>query len=49
MTANVKITGDIAQSGSMTSTGDHTAGGISLTQHSHTGVQTGSGSTGQPQ
>lgn len=49
MTANVKIKGDIDQQGKIASTGDHTAGGISLTQHTHRGVQPGSGNTGQPQ
>lgn len=49
MTANVKIKGDIDQQGKIESTGDHTAGGISLTEHTHKGVQPGSGSTGQPQ
>lgn len=49
MTANVSVNGDIAQQGSMTSTGDHVAGGISLTSHTHTGVEPGSGSTGEPQ
>ena len=49
MTANVKVKGDITQDGNMTSTGDHKAGGISLTEHTHTGVQPGGGNTGQPQ
>ena len=49
MTANVKIKGDIDQQGKIESTGDHTAGGISLTEHTHKGVQPGSGNTGQPQ
>ena len=49
MTANVKVKGDIAQDGNMTSTGDHKAGGISLTEHTHTGVLPGSSNTGQPQ
>lgn len=49
MTANVKIEGDIEQQGKIASTGDHTAGGISLTGHTHKGVQPGSGNTGQPQ
>ena len=49
MTANVKIDGNIAQQGKIESTGDHTAGGISLTEHTHKGVQPGSGNTGQPQ
>lgn len=49
MTANVKVKGDITQDGNMASTGDHKAGGISLTGHTHTGVQPGGGNTGQPQ
>ena len=35
--------------GSMTVTDDVTAGGISLMTHTHSGVQPGGGSTGQPQ
>lgn len=49
MTADMTLRGNIQQTGSITSSGDHTAGGISLTGHTHTGVQTGGGSTGQPQ
>ena len=43
MNANMQI------NGSVTSTGDQVAGGISQTGHTHTGVQLGSGSTGTPQ
>ena len=35
--------------GSLTTTGDVTAGNISLQNHTHTGVEPGSGSTGKPQ
>ena len=49
MTADMTLRGNITQTGSITSSGDHTAGGISLTGHTHTGVQTGGGSTGKPQ
>ncbi len=35
--------------GSLTTTGDVKAAGISLDNHTHSGVQTGSGSTGKPQ
>lgn len=35
--------------GPITATGDVTGNGISLDNHTHTGVQTGSGSTGKPQ
>lgn len=38
-----------AVDGSLTTTGDVTAGNISLQNHTHTGVQPGSGNTGQPQ
>ena len=40
---NVEITGSVSVSD------DVTAGGVSLTSHTHGGVQTGSGSTGGPQ
>lgn len=46
---NIAMTGTINLRGSMTSTGDQVAGGISQTGHTHTGVQTGGGSTGKPQ
>lgn len=45
----VTMTGDITLTGSLTSTGDQVAGGISQTGHTHTGVQSGSGNTGEPQ
>lgn len=35
--------------GTVTSTGDMVAGGISLQHHTHSGVQTGGGNTGGPQ
>lgn len=40
---------DMQINGSVTSTGDQVAGGISQTGHTHTGVEPGSGSTGKPQ
>ena len=40
---------DMRINGSVESTGDQVAGGISQMQHTHTGVQAGSGSTGKPQ
>lgn len=43
MNANMRI------NGSVESTGDQVAGGISQTGHTHTGVEPGSGSTGKPQ
>lgn len=43
------MTGTVALQGSLTSTGDQAAGGISQMNHTHTGVQPGSGDTGKPQ
>ena len=43
MNANMKI------NGSVTSTGDQTAGGISQINHVHTGVESGGGTSGKPQ
>ena len=43
------MTGNVTLTGSLESTGDQVAGGISQTGHTHTGVQTGGGSTGKPQ
>ena len=40
---------DMRINGSVESSGDQVAGSISQMQHTHTGVQTGSGSTGKPQ
>lgn len=40
---------DMRINGTVTSAGDQMAGGISQMQHTHTGVQTGSGNTGKPQ
>lgn len=40
---------DMEINGTVTSTGDQVAGSISQMQHTHTGVQTGSGNTGKPQ
>ncbi len=45
----ISMTGTVSLAGSLTSTGDQVAGGISQTGHTHTGVQPGSGSTGGPQ
>lgn len=47
MQANMAITGDTSQTGSITSTGDQVAGGISQTGHLHTGDS--GGITGKPQ
>ena len=47
--SGVQATCDIALTGAMSSTGDITAGGISLTTHTHSGVTPGGGSTGAPE
>lgn len=47
LTVAMSITGNIAQQGSHTSTGDQVAGGISQTGHTHLGDS--GGSTGAPQ
>lgn len=46
---NYTQSGDYNQTGSHTSSGDQIAGGISQMNHTHTGVETGSGNTGTPQ
>lgn len=43
------IAGQVNLDGALASTGDQVAGGISQVQHTHTGVQPGSGNTGEPQ
>ncbi|MCC8190134.1 MAG: hypothetical protein LIP77_05775, partial [Planctomycetes bacterium] len=48
-TGSGTINAELTQNGSFTSSGDHVAGGISLTEHIHGGVQSGGGSTGRPQ
>jgi len=45
----IEIKGDITLTGKMTASDDVTASGISLMHHTHGGVQSGSGNTGQPQ
>ena len=45
----VNVTGNISVTGTMTVSGDVNGGGISLTGHTHGGVETGGGSTGGPQ
>lgn len=47
--AMATMNADMRINGSVTSTGDQVAGGISQTGHTHTGVEPGSGSTGKPQ
>jgi len=46
---NLTLNGDITLNGSLTATGDIIAGGISLENHTHSGVQRGSYSTNTPQ
>ena len=45
----VKIKGDVKIEGSVTSTGDMIAGGISQINHKHGGVQSGPSKTGKPE
>ncbi|WP_288229589.1 hypothetical protein [uncultured Desulfovibrio sp.] len=47
--SDIGMTGTVNLRGSLTSTGDQVAGGISQIKHTHTGVEPGSGSTGAPQ
>lgn len=47
--AGVTILGDVTVTGLVTVTNDVVAAGISLVQHVHGGVQSGSGTTGVPQ
>lgn len=47
--ANVTINGNVSVNGTITSTGDIKAGSISLDNHKHGGVATGSSTTGAPQ
>lgn|SRR5690606_8783184 len=47
--AGVQIAGDVNIVGNVTVTEDVVAAGISLVSHTHSGVETGSGSTGVPQ
>lgn len=45
----MKCTGDMELRGQIGVTGDVTAGGISLINHVHSGVETGGGTSGGPQ
>ena len=47
--ASATMNANLSINGSVTSTGDQTAGGISQVNHTHTGVEPGGGSTGKPQ
>jgi len=47
--SEVDITGPVKVSGAITATGDVQGNGISLDQHIHGGVQSGSGTTGKPE
>ena len=49
MIGNLDVDGSITATGDIAATGDVTAGSISLKNHTHPGVQTGSGNTGPPQ
>lgn len=46
--SGVEIQGNVTVSGSMSVSGDTVSGGISATTHRHTGVDTGSGTSGGP-
>ena len=46
--AGINIIGDVTVNGSINATGDIQAGPVSLKTHRHSGVETGSGSTGAP-
>lgn len=46
---SVTINGNVQVNGSISSTGDQVAGGISQTGHTHGGVESGGSSTGAPQ
>ena len=48
MTGNMTLTGNTTVSGQMTQTGGMSIGGITFASHRHTGVQTGSGTSGAP-
>ena len=48
-TGGVTINGNVTVNGSIKSSGDMVAGSISVQHHTHPGVETGGGSTGQPQ
>lgn len=48
MTGNMTLTGNTTVSGQMTQTGGMSIGGITFGSHRHTGVQTGSGTSGTP-
>jgi len=53
--AGIKIVGDVSITGAVTTTstitaeGEVTGNGIKLSTHTHSGVETGSGSTGEPE
>ncbi|MBU2701692.1 phage baseplate assembly protein V [Sporomusaceae bacterium BoRhaA] len=46
---NINLTGTMTSTGGITSSGDVKAGGISLEEHTHSGVESGGSSTGGPQ
>lgn len=49
ISGNVSVTGDISASGTVTGSADVVGAGISLKDHTHSGVQSGAASTGGPQ
>ena len=49
LTGNTIIAGDTTITGTLTVSGDVTGAGISLSTHTHSGVEPGGGSTGGPQ
>lgn len=49
MTGDLKVEGSIDCAKSITAADEVTASGIKLTKHTHSGVQSGGSSTGQPQ
>lgn len=49
LTGNLQVNGDINCSNTITASNEVTASGIDLTTHTHSGVKSGSSSTGAPQ
>lgn len=49
LNAAMTLIGDLAQTGGITSSGDHVASGLSLASHVHGGVTSGGSNTGGPQ
>jgi len=49
ITGNIEVIGNISVDGNIAASGDIKAGGISLTSHTHGGVESGGSNTGGPQ